>query len=308
MQYEANYLPTLVFVAPTDFLTASNTLEILENEQTRSLLQRFKRLSLQTTYLDISGIEAIKEVLHRHYTHMELELNFVIEPEHIENDKYLQRIIDNRKKVYDALQWPMPVLSFCILNVYEYDRIKKSNVKKILHDYRILHDKIKDLFGTTIDFNFSMTRNSWWSNEDVENAVRSISNIFDEGVGSEFGATLRFSFGSLTDSRIEKHYNWHAGELYLSPMVYERIASFHELLKIPSDGVQRFSVQNTEAFEEASLLRQYQSLHDKPDCNTCDYAASCIERGIVTFMDMYDIKRCIVAKKAVDNINRPRPN
>lgn len=306
MQGEANYLPTLVFVAPTDFLSASNTVEILQDPTTRNILTRFKRLSLQTTYLDITKIHEIKEVLHQHYTHMELELNFVVEPEHIENEKYLKKIIENRRQVYEILDWPMPVLSFCILNVYEYDRIKKSNVKKILHDYRILHDKIKDLFGTTIDFNFSMLRNGWWSNQDVEEAVRSISNIFDEGVASEFGQSLRFSFGNLEDSRIEKHYNWHDGHLYISPMVYERIVSFHDMLKIPMENKEDFSVSTTEAFENSLLLNQYHGSDDKPDCRNCQYLGSCIERNILTFMDMYKIKNCIIAKKAVDALNVPQ--
>lgn len=305
MQHSANYLPTLVFIAPTDFLTASNTLQILQNPELIAFLGRFRRLSLQTTYLDISRIQEIASVLRKNYSHMELELNFVIEPEHLENDKYLQRIITNRNKVYEALQWRRPVLSFCILNVYEYDRIKKSNVRKILHDYKALHDKIKALFGTTIDFNFSMTRNSWWSNKDVEEAVRSVSRIFDEGLDSEFAASLRFSFGSLQDSRIEKHYNWHAGNIYLSPMIYERIASFHPLLQIPMAQLSDFSVEVTEAFEDASLLRQYNSASTKADCSECEFLGSCIERGVITFMDMYEIDRCIIAKRAVKKLNTP---
>lgn len=305
MQGKANYLPTLVFLAPTDFLSASNTVEILRNPITRKILTRFRRLSLQTTYLDISKMQEISDVLHEYYSHMELELNFVIEPEHLETEKYLRTIIENRRKVYEILDWPNAVLSFCILNVYEYDRIKKSNVKKILHDYKILHDRIKELFGATIDFNFSMLRNSWWSNEDVEQAVKSISNIFDHAIADEFGASLRFSFGNLEDSRIEKHYNWHDGHLYISPMVYERIVSFHEMLKIPMNKTEDFCVEVTEDFEEQVLINQYHRSPEKPDCKDCQYLGSCIERNILTFMDMHEIKNCIIAKKAVDALNVP---
>lgn len=306
MQGEANYLPTLVFLAPTDFLSASNTIEILRSPETRKILTRFRRLSLQTTYLDISKMQEISDVLHEYYSHMELELNFVIEPEHLETEKYLRTIIENRRKVYEILDWPNAVLSFCILNVYEYDRIKKSNVKKILHDYKILHDRIKELFGATIDFNFSMLRNSWWSNEDVEQAIKSISNIFDHAIADEFGSSLRFSFGNLEDSRIEKHYNWHDGHLYISPMVYERIVSFHDMLKIPMSETEDFCVKITEDFEEQVLVNQYHRSTDKSDCKDCQYLGSCIERNILTFMDMHEIKNCIIAKKAVDALNVPQ--
>lgn len=305
MVYEGNYLPTIVFVAPTDFLTASNTVDVLTDKYTKEILIRFRRLSLQTTYLNLDNAEKIIEVLRENYSHMELELNFVIEPAQLDNIAYLKKIRAAQQKFYRMLEWQMPVLSFCILNVYEYDSIKRGNAKRILRDYEKLHDRIKDIFGCTIDFNFSMLRNNWWSNEDVEKAIKSISNIFDEGIASEFGQSLRFSFGNLDDSRIEKHYNWHNGDIYTSPMVYERIASFHESLRVPlniSRGIQSY-VERTESFEERQLVRQYESSKDKPDCKDCAYLGPCVDRGIITFMDMYGIKNCIIAKKAVDAIN-----
>jgi hypothetical protein len=300
MTHEGNYLPTIVFLAPTDFLSASNTAELLDNPDTYSILSKFRRLSLQTTYLDISKAEEIVKILRKHYSHMELELNFIIEPEQIGNDKYLSRIKENRNKIYELLNWTQPVLSFAIMNVYEYDRVKKNDVKKLLADYQALHDKIGKEFGTTIDFNFSMLRNSWWSNEDVEEAVKSISRIFDQGVNHEFNQTIRFSFGKLTDSLIEKHYNWHQGSLYASPMLYERIVSFHEDLRIP---LQEHTVKETETSEGNLLVKQYENVDDK-DCATCRYQASCIDRNILTFMDMHDIKKCIIARDALDAINK----
>lgn len=299
-RFDGNYLATIVFIGPTDFLTAENTLDILKAPETYPVLSQFKRLSLQTTYLNIDKIEQIANVLKRHYSHMELELNFVIEPEQLENEKYLRTIQENRRKVYEILDWKKPVLSFCLLNVYDYDRIKKNNVKQLLADYRRLHDKIKEYFDCTIDFNFSMTRNSWWSNEDVAEVVRSVSRIFDGGVKHEFSQAVRFSFGKLTDSLIEKHYNWHDGNLYISPMLYERIASFHPSLKIPTV---EYTIQETEAFEEQMLVNQYDNSKDK-ECATCRYKSTCIDRNILTFMDMHEIKECIIARDALDAINK----
>lgn len=300
MRFDGNYRPTIVFIGPTDFMTADNTIKILNSPAAYNVLSQFKRLSLQTTYLNISRIEDIARVLKSRYSHMELEINFVIEPEHLENEKYLSRIKENQRKVYEVLDWQKPLMSFCILNVYEYDRIKKNNIKKLLNDYQQLHEKIKAYFGCTIDFNFSMLRNSWWSNEDVAEAVRSVSRIFDGGVNHEFAQTVRFSFGKLTDSLIEKHYNWHAGDLYVSPMLYERIASFHPSLKVP---MVSYTVKETEAFEDHLLIKQYDGSGDK-ECSDCRYKASCIDRGILTFMDMHDIKKCIIAREALDAINK----
>lgn len=300
MRWKGNYLPTIVFLQPTDFLTAENTADILKSPYTYPTLSVFKRLSLQSTFLNMDNAVEIASILKARFFHMELELNFIIEPEKVNNEKYLDTIKANRDRFIEMLDWKKHVASFAIMNVYEYDRVKKNDVKKILADYQALHDKIKEKFNSTIDFNFSMTRNPWWSNEDVAEAVRGVSRIFDGGVDNVFNQTIRFSFGKLEDSSIEKHYNWHQGHLYVSPMIYERIASFHRKLMIPHT---LYSVWETEDFERRLLIDQYHNSETKTECNSCRYQASCIERNVLTFMDMHEIKDCIIARKALDAIN-----
>lgn len=301
MQTQGNYLPTIAFIGPTDFLTATNIRNLLRTREICEILSKFKRISLQTTFLNMDNAEELCRMLRQRFSDKELEINFIIEPEKINNEKYMNTIKEARSKFMEMLAWPKYVASFCIMNVYEYDRVKKNDVKQILADYKALNDKIRDEFNTTIDFNFSMLRNSWWSNKDVEEAVKSVSRIFDAAADHEFNQTVRFSFGKLTDSKIEKHYNWHQGKLYVSPMLYERIASFHPSLEIKHT---EFTLEETERFEYNLLVNQYESAaRDKPDCNDCQYQSSCIERNIITFMDMHDIKRCIIARKALDAIN-----
>jgi hypothetical protein len=298
MRFKGGYTPTIVFLAPTDFLVADNIVKILTNIHAYGILAQFKRLSLQTTFLNMDQAETIAKILKLRYSHMELELNFIIEPEQVENEKYLDRIKENRAKMLELLDWKKHVASFAIMNVYEYDRVKKNNVKKILADYQALHQRIKEKFDSTIDFNFSMTRNSWWSGEDIKEAVQSVSRIFDAGVSHEINQTIRFSFGKLEDSAIEKHYNWHQGNLYVSPMIYERIASFDDRLKVPYGGVKA-----TEDFELKLMIDQYHWSEKDVPCKGCNYQASCVDRNVLTFMKMNDIKECIIAKKALDAIN-----
>lgn len=294
------HLPTIAFIGPTDFLTANNTIDVLTNDTTKSILRLFKRISLQTTFLNTDGQDAIIEVLQDHYPDKELEINFVIEPEKINNEKYMKTIKEARSSFMQKLNWQKYVASFCILNVYEYDQVKKGDARRLLADYKQLNDRIRDEFGTTIDFNFSMLRTAWWSNEDIRGAVLSISRIFDEGVTHEFSQSVRFSFGKLNDSKIEKHYNWGNGKFYVSPMLYERIVSFHPTLFIP---MTEYSAKETEHFEHNLLVKQYDWAKDKDDCKTCIYKASCIDRNILTFMSMHDINSCIIARKALDVIN-----
>lgn len=298
---EGNYLPTVIFISPTDFLSSKNTVDVLDDPYVVSVVSSFRRLSLQTTALDISRAAEIKEVLHRHYSHMELEINFLMEPEHVETDKYLRTIKENRDKLYEALDWPIPIKSFCIMNVYEYERVKKDNIQKLLNDYREMHVRIKEMFDTTIDFNFSMSRNYNIEKKEVKEAIIRVTKMFDKSVNRDTSQFIRFSFGKLTDSLIEKHYNWLNGDFFVSPLLYDRYAAFVPELKIPFE---QYTVKETESFEDSLLLDQYENAHKKTECETCRYLGSCVDRNILKVMDVYDVKDCIIARDALDSINQ----
>lgn len=301
MQHEGNYLPTVIFVAPTDFLVAENTIEVLTNPRIVKLLNRFKRLSLQSTLLDIKRHREIGDIIKANFSNMELEVNIVMEPEHVETEKYLETIRKNRDEVYGYLNWPKLIKSFCIMNVYDYENVKKENIAKLLVNYREMHERVKQFFDTTIDFNFSMSRkhNSLKPGE-IKEAIIRVTKMFDTSVDRMNNQFIRFSFGKLTDCLIEKHYNFLNGVWYVSPLLYDRYAAFVDQLKIP---MENYTYQETERFEEALQLDQYTNSVNKTECSNCRYLGSCADRNILKVMDIYDIKDCIIARDALDVIN-----
>lgn len=304
-QEEGGYLPTVIFIGPTDFLSAGNTIDVLQDPRIRQVVGRFKRLSLQTTCLDISTAPEIAKVLREHYGHMELEVNFLMEPEHVLTEKYLRTIKENRDKLYEIIDWHIPVKSFCIMNVYEYENAKKDDIVKLLNDYKEMHLRIKDMFDTTIDFNFSMSRkHNQDKPEEVKEAIIRVTRMFDKSVNHDTSQFIRFSFGKLTDSLIEKHFNFLNGKFYVSPLLYDRYAAFVPELQIP---FVNFTVAESEAFEERLQLEQYHGASQKDECGSCRYLGSCTDRNILKVMDIYSIKHCIIARDALDAIN-VRPN
>lgn len=300
MQNGAGYLPTVVFVAPTDFLVADNTYEVLTNPRVIRLLNRFKRLSLQSTLLDLTGHEKISDVLKEHYRGMELEVNIVVEPEHVETEKYLNTIKTNRDILYTYLDWPKLIKSFCIMNVYAYENVKKENIAALLVNYKEMHKRVKDLFDTTIDFNFSMSRKQFTKPGEIRDAVIRVTKMFDTSLDKNNSELIRFSFGKLTDCLIEKHYNFLNGNWYVSPLLYDRYAAFVPELQIP---LVDYTFQETEKFEEDLQLDQYLHAGEKTECGTCRYLGSCTDRNILKVMDIYKIKDCIIARDALDVIN-----
>ncbi len=293
------YKPFIAFIAPTDFLNATNTEQVLSDPRVIEILNYFKRISLQTTYLDINRAESIAKVLKKHYSNMELEINVIIEPEKIENDKYLSVLKRNQDYVIRKMDWPTPVRSFGIMNVYDYDTTK---ISELLRDYDYLHKRVQHLFETTIDFNFSLGRkDESLTKEEFESSAMRIKEMFNDSVVSnEKGQYLRFSFGRLNDSLIERQYNWKNGEFYYSPLLYERYVSFIDKLKMP---IVEYDVKEFELYEEEIQLNQYINVGNKTECGDCPLLGSCVDRGILHLMDVHEIKDCLVAKNAMNVVN-----
>lgn len=291
------YLPFIAFVGPTDFLSADNFISSFTRPEVISLFHNFKRLSLQTTYLDISKAKEIAAILSEHYSDMEIEINIVVDPARIMEDGYL-KIIESNKATFLSYLGLKDVRSFGIMNVYDYDDTK---IPELLRDYDFMHNRVKHLFETTIDYNFSMGRSKDLSNEEFLELTFRIKNLFNSSIVSDDKAEyLRFSFGKLTDSLIERQYNYRNGKLYYSPLLYERFVTFKDEFEVP---LLENKASEIEEFEMKVQLQQYEKATGMDECESCAFLGSCIDRGILFMMDTYKTKKCLVAKKALFAVN-----
>lgn len=290
------YKPFIAFIGPTDFMVSDNTVDWLLNPDIIKMLNKFKRLSFLTTYLDMTKQDEIAEILNTHYSSLEMEINILVEPEKIEDDKYILAIRNNQEAFESKLNHS-EVRRFALFNTYGYD---KSNMASLLTDYHLMHTKIGHIFDTTIDFNFGFGRRQVTSKKDFEEHVEAVSNCFDSSVNKDTARYIRFSFGKLTDSLVERQYNYRNGKFYYAPLLYERFVGFDSQLEVE---IKDWSSSEFEKFEEALQLDQYVNAGNK-ECASCPYIASCIDRGILKLMDVYGITDCVLAKDALDVVNQ----
>jgi hypothetical protein len=294
---QSGYKPYIAFVGPTDFLVAENTVEVLSDPRVAEILNEFKRLSFQTTYLSVERMKGVIEVLNKLYKNCEIEVNMVVDPSRIMDDRYLQILEKNKKIFLDKLN-RKNVRSFGIMNVYDYD---KTKIADLLKDYEFMHKRVQHLFETPIDYNFSLGRNPDLTTEEFSGAANRIKKLFNDSVVSDQKAQyLRFSFGKLTDSLIERQYNYLNGKLYSSPLLYERFASFKEEFEIPSE---TFNIKEIEEYENKQISKQYANASKTTECEECIFLGSCVDRGILFLMETYGVKDCLVAKDALETIN-----
>lgn len=292
----------IAFIGPTDFLTADNTLDVLTDPDFIDVLSRFKRLSFQTTCLNVKRAEDFARVMHEHYPHHELEINFLVEPEKINNAKYIATLEKNKKYLYEKLNWSTPIRSFAIMNLYSLDLVKKEANKGFMSDYTKMHAMVEDLFETTIDFNFSFARKKDASRLEFLEACERMKQLFNEGVNRYTVEFIRFSFGKLKDSLVEYQYNYLNGKLYFSPLLYERFVSFFDDLNLK---LVDYDIREIESRERDLQLEQYDYAEQSAECMDCQYLKSCCDRGILKLMKIYQTKDCVVAKGALNTVNDP---
>ncbi len=294
---ESLYLPFIAFVGPTDFLVAENTEALFRDDAFVEILRTFRRVSLQTTYLDVRKADAIASLLAERLHGIELEINLVVDPARIMDDAYLAALEANKRDFLARLGRD-DVRSFGIMNVYDYDQTK---IPHLLRDYDFMHRRVGHLFETTIDYNFSAGRDPDLTNEDFLKLSDRIKNLFNQSILSDEKAQyLRFSFGKLTDSLVERQYNYRGGKLYYSPLLYERFVSFRPEFEVPLAGE---DAREIEAFEARVQLEQYARATEKDECESCPFLASCVDRGILFLMDSFGTRRCLVAKNALFAVN-----
>lgn len=291
------YSPFIAFVGPTDFLVADNFENVFCDERIISLFKKFKRLSLQTTYLGMKNAGRIADILKTHFSEIEIEVNIVIDPAKIMDDLYLATIEKNKNEFLNLLG-RKDVRTFGIMNVFNYD---KTKIPHLLKNYDFIHKRVEHLIETSIDYNFSAGRKLDLTNEefcDLSDRVKALFN--DSELSQKKEEFLKFGFGKITDALIERQYNYRGGELYHSPLLFERFVAFRDELKIP---LVKYTSTEIEVYERTLQLEQFMYAPTTDECETCPFVASCIDRGILHLMKTFDVKKCVVAKNALFAVN-----
>ncbi len=287
-KYKLNFL----FIGPTDFLSATNTATILGNSKIVNLFKKFKRISFQTTYLNISNAQEIADLLNKNFSDIELEIDILLEAGKIHDDRYLKRIEENKFQ-FTSMLHHKNIRTFALMNVYDYDM---TSIPLMLKDYEQIHQKVKHLFEYTIDYNFSFMRSKDITREEFLKLSTRVKNLYNSSLDSRsIQQSLRFSFGKLKDTLLEKHLNFRNDKLYYSPLLYERFVTFHPSFEIP---FVEFSASEYESFERELCLGQYANVSTKDECEHCPLLSACVERGVLSILDHFEISTCPVSKES----------
>lgn len=291
------YSPFIAFVGPTDFLAAENFEKVFDDPSFVEMFHNFKRLSLQTTYLGMKNVQKSAEILKKNFSDLEIEINIVIDPGKIMDDIYL-KVLEKNKTQFLGFLGRDDIKTFGVMNVYDYS---KTKIADLLQNYDFIHNRVAHLVETTVDYNFSAGRKVDLTNGEFLDLADRLKLLYDSSELSENKEFfLKADSGKTTDSLIERQYNYRGGEIYHSPLLYERFVNFRESFRIP---LQDHSVSEVEQYDDNLQISQYRFAEQTEECATCPFLTSCVNRGILHLMETFDTKKCLVAKNALFAIN-----
>ena len=258
-----------ILVGPTDFLSSSNTFDVLSNPDLLEIINRNSPILAFISTLKDQG-RPIKEFADFIIEHInldtEIEIGIATTPEWIYNFNYINMIKDQLKLLDKYI--PHDITYTFVLNIDEY---------KI--DYERMHNHIVRVFDTTMDLIPSIARskiktkmiskldhlNKYYNTLPIDSHANNI--MVDH---SHSGANF-------------KVLNFKRGAWYVSPFLYENMAIYDDLFKIESI---------EEVHEKMVSQYSYES-----ECQACEFITSCASRNILLLMEFLGETSCICPKE-----------
>ena len=272
----------IAFIGPTDFLISDNTLEILSNKAFLKILKRFTKVSFQTTFLDFSRAEEVAKEIEKNFQSQTLEINIVLDPNKLDNQKYL-KTIKERKILFNTMINKNDIETFGILNIFDYENLRNADY----NSYLKLHEAAEGIIETGIDFNLSLSRSPIIKKETYSRYSQSVKQLHE-----------KIKIETTTDAiqnDIERQYNFSSGQFYYSPLFYERVSLFNEHFKIPKEFI---SAKGLLEFESIIKNTQKEVITKQKDCHNCNFQQLCIQRGVIFLMNYIEDPSCYLPRES----------
>lgn len=272
--------PYIAFIGPTDFLSCDNGAEVLSDPNVIALLHHFTKISLQTTLLLFDKAEELANILKKHYSNLQIEINIVLEPTRIRQPSYRDKL-KSRKKHFSKMLGRHDIESYGIINITDFKEHEISN-----DHFKTLQDLSQFLITTGIDYNLSLARLPNIPTHIFEDYGLAVKKLHDN-----------ISYNPNIQEKVipfsERQYAYASGKIYLAPLFYEYIPTFHSDLLI---GSTQELIQNFTAREEILIQKQIDIVSKQDECENCTLLNHCINRSVIHFMHIAGSKKCFMPK------------
>lgn len=320
---EANgHVLTNIGIGPVDFMSATNTKQVLDPEFIRPILSRFGTVTLNSTFLSITNqINQTKAphntigewgsflaTLLKDYTY---KFTIPIEPRHYKNAKYLQKIFLARDTLISYISTLAPTSHYSksyltgnISAYHEYNEDPLTNDKVTFAEYS--HDFYSQTSGGHMDLVVTDGRlgvNTKQKKDKLLHSLQYLNELYNNSVSAATRTVINFTYGKPHEG-FDKDYVYRNGRLYAPPFIGERLVILDEAFAIEEGAP--WTTDTLLRHDAQKMVEQLNYAQQTTECMNCTYTGSCVGRGTLSIMESLGVVDCLAPKKSFNVVRQAR--
>ncbi len=290
-------------IGPTDFMSATNTVEMLETSQ--PLMDMFETIFLQSTFMyPDEELKKWGKILNKKLKGRSLKLGFPLDPRHWDKDKYLTTIISK----IDVMLAEMPDVTYkktyVLVNLKNYANIADNPLSTML---------LKAVDSRGVPMNLALLIGAGRLDlSDINNRLqlkaaltqlKDLHEIADSSVTAALNLsqcyTERSDISGVNDISPDQDHDvtYRGGELFSTCFMGENITVFEPEFKFPKINGEWTADSLLQGYNDHMVAQ----LTNMPDgCSACEYVEGCIQKRILLMMSVLKTKNCIAPKSTFD--------
>lgn len=294
-------------IGPTDFFTSTNTEQVLQ--QSMSLMDQFKAITLQSTFLyPKKELERQAALIAPYVKGRRIKLGFPVDPRHLGKEKYARTVVENVLYFKSLLPETTVIKIFAILNVKQYDEVEEDPIFRVADMVRYFRSHRIDFDAVLTEGRLDMTDLN--NQEKLKKSFLYVKRIHDEDAIPR-GIYELLTLSTYYREAVHLHsidsqgrafrdidFVYKNGKIYNTVFSGEAVTLFHDSLAM--DNTQEWNTLAIHALRERILLSQLDYMEKTKECNGCEFASSCMERGFLQVMKIVRTKDCIVSKQTFE--------
>ena len=292
-------------LGPTDLMSCDNRNELFTDPNLRNMVRRFKLFTLAASFIHPDESDYIDFAYQVHECAPDITVGLAIPVEFasVFNDKYIETMRKNIEVFRVALPNPLDEVVMTVIFDHRYLDQKIEGKKRT---YEELFQRIQDLqlsHNTKVDFAFQHGRNNINDPLQAASFLRSFRMLNEQYVADlakrNHTVARHIPFQLMFDTK-GGELIYSKGDLYVRPVLNERVTIFHEYTKFRGP----WTAENYYDEIFTRLNRNLDLAQGFDDCKQCLHMATCADRGIHDLMHLTHTRKCVTLLKNHDGIVR----
>lgn len=284
-----------IILGPTDFFAATNTEELMRDKKFRDIFKNGDVVLtiLSTLLSDEEHIQSVIQSVNQNLVHPDQEIEALIVFD-------LQRVMDENMEYVHELQQKLKVLDHFNAKVDYALQMNIQDVSKLTGNFTLSNITrfVRDHFDTIVEFNPSFLRTR--KRKIIDDVVIAWNSMLEQQINQSNKDDITFTMANTYHAGFnEITFNFHKGDLYMCPFIYENVFDKSEPFKVEKSNGDFYEWEDFIDHDQRTFVDQMFYAPETTECGTCPHLMSCASKRVLYYMKHNNIKDCMISKDTI---------